>query len=82
VVGRHADFQLAADFLDACSAGQLLAGGPQFLDDRFGCVSVRFHDESRTRLAPGTLLADGAISGEHATPGPRRFAEPVSARRL
>jgi hypothetical protein len=32
-------------------------------------MSFSFHDESRIRLTPGTLIADGSISGEHARQG-------------
>ncbi|MGD9417913.1 MAG: hypothetical protein Q7R22_003155, partial [Verrucomicrobiota bacterium JB025] len=47
--------------------GLVLARGPQFLDDLFRGMSFSFHDESQTRLAPGTLIADGSIFGEHST---------------
>jgi hypothetical protein len=67
MVGRHADLQLAADFLDAGAACLLLAGRPQLLDDLFWGVSFSFHGESQTRLAPGTLIADGSIFRENAS---------------
>lgn len=48
------------------SAHLFLVGGTQLLDNLFGGVSLFLHDESQTRLAPGTLITDGSIFGEHA----------------